>query len=35
VNFGLYSEMRIRHMHQLIARMIADGEVQDGRQPGA
>ncbi len=28
VHFGLYSEMRIRHMHQLIARMIADGEAQ-------
>jgi hypothetical protein len=26
VHFGLYSEMRIRHMHQMIARMIADGE---------
>ncbi len=28
VHFGLYSEMRIRHMHQMIARMIADGEAR-------
>lgn len=26
VHFGLYSEMRIRHMHDKIARMIAEGE---------
>jgi phenylpropionate dioxygenase-like ring-hydroxylating dioxygenase large terminal subunit len=30
VNFGLYSEMRIRHMHQMIARMIAEGEREAG-----
>jgi hypothetical protein len=28
VNFALYSEMRIRHMHKLIARMIAEGEAR-------
>jgi phenylpropionate dioxygenase-like ring-hydroxylating dioxygenase large terminal subunit len=28
VHFSRYSEMRIRHMHQKIARMIAEGEAQ-------
>ena len=30
VNFGLYTEMRIRHLHHKIARMIAEGEAQSG-----
>jgi phenylpropionate dioxygenase-like ring-hydroxylating dioxygenase large terminal subunit len=28
VNFARYSEMRIRHMHQMIARMIAEGKAK-------
>lgn len=30
VHFGRYSEMRIRHLHHKIARMIAEGEAQTG-----
>lgn len=31
VHFGLYSEMRIRLLHTLIGRMIAEGEARSGR----
>ncbi len=31
VHFGKYSEMRIRHMHHMIERYIAEGEAARGR----
>jgi hypothetical protein len=31
VHFGRYSEMRIRHMHHMIERYIAEGEAKAGR----
>ena len=30
VNFALYSEMRIRLMHVMIGRMIAEGQARVG-----
>ena len=35
VNFALYSEMRIRHLHVKIASMIAEGKAAAQREPEA